>query len=63
MQRVRCRVDDPEFNSKKIIGFKRDERLVPEKAIEELTNIRTNVKLDDEQKKILDWLDGYLLSI
>ncbi|MBF0302702.1 MAG: exodeoxyribonuclease I [Desulfamplus sp.] len=63
MERVRYSSIDPDFNTKKIIGFKRDERLVPTKAIDEVINIRRDIALDDEQNKILDWLEKYLLSI
>lgn len=39
MERVRGYSNDPNLNTKKIVGFKRDERLVPQKALEELKNI------------------------
>ncbi|MBF0259736.1 MAG: exodeoxyribonuclease I [Desulfamplus sp.] len=63
MERVRLSTNDIQVYPKKIIGFKKDERLVPEKALEELLKIRREVKLDGEQKKILEWLEGYIGSM
>ena len=63
MERVRCSSNDPDFNIKKIVGFKGDERLVPSKAIKDLKEIRCDNTLDNEQKKILDWLELYIGSI
>jgi len=66
MERVRCRSNEVD---KKLIGFKREDRLVPEKAIEEIrqifhnADVSDNQKLDGEQKKILEWIEEYILSI
>lgn len=67
MERVRCSCSDN--GVEKLIGFKREERLIPNKAIEEITELRRNSELSDrqpldgEQKKILEWIEGYILSI
>ncbi|MBF0229303.1 MAG: exodeoxyribonuclease I [Desulfamplus sp.] len=42
MERVRLNTNDPEFNKRKIIGFKQDEKLIPQKALEELRTIRND---------------------
>ncbi len=63
MERVKCNSSDPDFNIKKIIGFKRDERLIPSKAIEELKIMVTDTTLDDEQKKILERLELYIAKL
>ncbi|MBF0209795.1 MAG: exodeoxyribonuclease I [Desulfamplus sp.] len=63
MELVRCSIDDPDFNTKKIVGFRQDERLVPQKAIEELKIICNTKELDSEQQEILKWLEKYILSI
>jgi len=66
MERVRCSSSNVD---KKLIGFKGEDRLVPDRAIEEIRQIcrnsefSDNQKLDGEQRKILEWIEGYILSI
>lgn len=64
MDRVRSSSKHPDIGREKIIGFRNDERLVPEAALDEIEQIYNNgTKIDDEQKKILKWLEKFIPSI